>query len=85
MASTPALGERWKLPLSHGATMSFRLSEQVAMVIVHVALLWSGAKRTLTYHFQHLFAAAAAAAVASPSTAEVDGDAMAINGSRRRR
>ena len=69
----------------HGATISFRLSEQVAMVIVHVALLWSGAKRTVTYLFLHYFVAAAAAAVASPSTAEVDGNAMAFNRRRRHR
>ena len=37
----------------HGATISFRLSEQVAMFIVNVAMLWSGAKRTVTYHFLH--------------------------------
>ncbi len=69
----------------HGATILLRLSEQVAMVIVNVAMLWSGAKRTGTYRFLHSFAAAAAAAVASPSTAEVDGDAMAFNGRRRHR
>ena len=44
-----------------------------------------GEKRTVTYLDLHLFAAAAAAAaaIAPPSTAEVDGDAMAFNGQRR--
>ena len=41
-------------------------------------------KRTGTYLDLHLFAAAAAAAIAPPSTAEVDGDAMAFNGRGRR-
>ena len=42
-----------------------------------------GEKRTGTYLDPRSFAAAAAAAVAPPSTAEVDGDAMAFNGQRR--
>ena len=69
----------------HGATIPFRRSEQVVLAIVHGHLLWNGVKRTLTHRFLRSFAAAAAAAVASPPTAEVDGDAMAFNGRRRRR
>ena len=67
----------------HGATIPFRRSEQVGLVTVHVHLLWNSKKRTITYRFLRLFAAVAAAAVASPPTAEVDGDAMAFNGCRR--
>ena len=44
-----------------------------------------GGKRTRTYLDLCSFAASAAAAVAPPSTAEVDGDAMAFNGRRRLR
>ena len=44
-----------------------------------------GEKWMGTYLDLHSFAAAAAAAIAPPSTAEVDGDAMAFNGRRRRR
>ena len=67
----------------HGATIPFRRSEQVGLVTGHGHLLWNGEKRTVTYRFLRSFAAAAAAAVASPPTAEVDGDAMAFNGRRR--
>ena len=49
--------------------------------VLHDGTLWNGRKRTGTYRFPHAFAAAAAAAIASPSTAEVDGDAMAFHAS----
>ena len=42
-----------------------------------------GEKWTGTYLDLHSFAAAAAAAVAPPSTAEVDGNAKAFKGRRR--
>ena len=41
--------------------------------------LLNGRKRSGTYRFPHLFAAAAAAAVTSPSADVVDGDAMGFN------
>ena len=43
-----------------------------------------GEKRTITYLDLHSFAAAAAAAIAPLSTAEVDDNAMAFHGRGRR-
>ena len=52
--------------------------------VLHDGPLLSGSNRPTTYRFAGLFAAAAAAAIATPSAAVVDGDAMAFNGRRRR-
>ena len=52
--------------------------------VLHDGPLLNGRKRPGTPRLVHSFAAAAAAAVASPPTAEVDGDATAFNDRRRR-
>ena len=58
--------------------------EQDGIAVGYTFLLWGGAKRTGTHRSTPFSTADGAAAVASPSTAEVDGDAMAFVGHRWR-
>ena len=67
----------------HGSTIDLRRWNIVKEGVLHNGPLLNGRKRPGTYRFPRSFAAAAAAAIASPSTAVVDGDTMAFNGRRR--
>ena len=68
----------------HGSTIDLRRWHMVEEGVLHDGPLLNGRKRPGTYRFPHSFAAAAAATIASPTSAVVDGDAMAFNGRRRR-
>ena len=68
----------------HGSTIDLRRWHMVEEEVLHDGPLLSGQKWPGTYRLSHSFAAAAAAAVASQSTAVVDGDVTAFNGRRRR-
>ena len=64
----------------HGSTIDLRRWQMVEEGVLHDGPLFNGRKRPGTYQLVRSFAAAAAAAIASRSTAVVDRDTMAFNG-----
>ena len=63
----------------HGSAVDLRHWHMVEEGVLHDGPLLNGRKRPGTYRFSRSFAVAAAAAIASPSSAVVDGDATAFN------